>query len=247
MKQQDIDRSVFLGDTHFPYEDARAVRVALELIEHLKPSQVFLLGDIQDFYQLSKFDKDPNRVVKMQDDLDRTFAFMSSLRLRVGDAEITYVCGNHEERLMKYLWRHPEIANLRSLQPEELLRLKELNIRWVPQNKTFAFHGFVVTHGSIIRRYSGYTARGEMDKYGTSGISGHTHRVGVCLHTNFSGAYAWYEAGCLCKLTPEYVVGPPNWQHGISVGEFIKGDNRFQISQYNIIKGKLLYQGELFD
>ena len=246
--RQDVETSVFLSDVHIPSQDAEAVRVVLNFILWLKPTHVFLTGDIFDCYALSRFDKAPRRIIGLQSELDQLEDFLFHTRLAAGpDAEIHYMEGNHERRVQTYLTRHPELSELRGLKPENLFRLNDYGIQWHPQEEVYRHHGFIVTHGTVVRKHAGRSAQGEFEKYISSGISGHTHRAGSYTKTAMDSTYAWYELGCLCDLEPEYMVGTADWQHAIAVGHFIKGDNRFAIEQVQIPKRKLLYRGLLFD
>lgn len=242
-----VDLTVFINDLHCPYNDVHTQMMVLRFIEDIQPSHIFLNGDMIDFYQLSRFDKNPNRALELQEDIDELVSFLTTLRHVSKNAEIVYTEGNHEHRLYKYLCNHPELFGLKVLQPEKLLCLDQLNIEWVPQEHTYVHHGFVVTHGDVVRKHSGYSAKAMYEKYGTSGISGHTHRVGMYRHRNFGSDCLWIENGCLCELDPDYVVGTADWQQAISVGEFIKNDKRFQITQLQIVNHKMLYRGVLYD
>lgn len=247
MTNPTIELSVFLNDLHCPYNDVKTERMVIRFIKDIQPSHVFLNGDMIDFYQISKFDKDPNRTLQLQDDIDELLHFLESLREAIPEAKIVYTEGNHEHRLHRYLCAHPELFNLKVLQPDKLLGLGQFDVEWVPQDKTYVHHGFVITHGDVVRKHSGYSAKGMYEKYGTSGISGHTHRVGIYRHRNFASDHMWVENGCLCELEPDYVVGTVDWQQAISVGQFIEGEKRFQIDQLQIIKHKMLYRGVLYE
>jgi hypothetical protein len=107
------------------------------------------------------------------------------------------------------------------------------------------FHGFLVKHGNVVRTRSGYSATGELEKTGVSGISGHTHRMSQVFKSHYGGMYTWAELGCGCKLDAEYLEGQvADWQHGIGWGYFKKGDDNFTIHVAPIIKGKLIFDGE---
>jgi UDP-2,3-diacylglucosamine pyrophosphatase LpxH len=245
MRKEKVDRSVYLNDLHIPYQDDAAVHAALELTEYLAPSHIFLCGDLADFYAFSKFDRDPNRVLQAQAEFDQVFQFLKELRSRVGEAKIYWLEGNHERRLTAYLCQHPEIANLDAMRPERLFRLDEVGVEWVGYEDLFTFHEFVVTHGSVVRKASGASAKGEHEHYGVSGISGHTHRAAIYRHTNLAGEYLWVENGCLCDLHPKYVKAP-DWHHCLAVGTFLHDSSRFQIEQVQINGGKLLYDDLMF-
>jgi hypothetical protein len=130
---------------------------------------------------------------------------------------------------------------------------KHIQVEMVEGHKLYKHHDFIVTHGHIARKHSGYTAKGMLDTYGVSGISGHTHRAGTHYLKDESvgqaGAKVWYENGCLCDLDPEYCTSP-NWQHLISVGYFINGGQRhtgrFHIIPIPIVKSKIFFDGYLF-
>src|SRR5262245_1392688 len=100
-----FQRFVCLPDPHAPYEDGDAVRTALAFLREFKPHAVFLLGDVIDFYQLSSFDKDPERRFKLWDDITAAVMFLDKVRKAAPDVPMWYIQGNHEFRLQRYLWR----------------------------------------------------------------------------------------------------------------------------------------------
>ena len=80
----------------------------------------------------------------------------------------------------------------------------------------------LVTHGDVVRKYGGYSARGMLDKFYHSVIMGHTHRLGMTAQRlpgigskQDKQIYAW-ELGCLCDLNPVY-ASAPNWQNGFGI------------------------------
>jgi hypothetical protein len=224
--------------------DGDALRTALAFVRVFQPSHVFLIGDVLDAYQVSTFDKDPERRFQLQDDIDAAYGVLKQIRKAAPQAIIYYLKGNHEHRMQKYLWRQaPELSGLRSLSLPKLLSLDDLKIKWVEEG-SMMFHGFLVKHGNIVRSRSGYTATGEMEKAGVSGVSGHTHRLSQIFKRNYGGMFTWVECGCLCQLQPEYADGAlMDWGHGLAVGHFAKESKRFNINPYPIIKGTLLYDG----
>ena len=178
------ERIVVIPDTHHPYQDEEAIQKVLKFIKDYKPTKIIMLGDHVDFYALSRFDKDPERITSLQGEIDSVQSLFKDLR-KVFKGDITYLEGNHEYRLIKYLMRNPEISSLKNLNTvPALLGLKEYGIKY---KKMEIIHSVIFKHGDIVRRYSGYTARGEFENEGTSGISGHTHRIGSHYHTNRNG------------------------------------------------------------
>jgi predicted phosphodiesterase len=245
VKRADVfERSVFIPDIHAPYIDEDAFGVAVSFIKSFKPSIIFIMGDVIDFYQLSRFNKNPVRMTELQGDIDQAVAALHRIRQAAPQADIQLLRGNHEHRLTKFLWsKAAELISLRDLTVERLLDLKQLRIRYIEQG-SLMFHGFLVKHGNVVRSRSGYTATGEMEKAGISGISGHTHRLSQVYKNNYSGMTTWVEAGCLCSLNPEYAEGQVvDWQQGLAYGFFERDDNRFEIHTAPIIKGRIIYDG----
>lgn len=240
-----FERSVFLPDLHVPYHDEKAYACALRFVKRFKPDFVFIIGDWVDFYQLSKFDKNPARIPELQMDIDKTIECLKRLRAVAPKAKIYYLKGNHCHRLNRYLWSAAaSLSSLRSITVPELLQLKDFGIEYV-ETGSMMFHGFLVKHGNVVRTRSGYSATGELEKAGISGISGHTHRLSHIFKRHYGGMYSWTEIGCLCQLNPEYMEGQiPDWQNGFATGEFEKNGDRFTIHIYPIIKGTVVYNGE---
>lgn len=212
---RDPSRVVFVPDVHVPEHDADAVAAVLEFIRTFQPDRIYFLGDVIDNPQLSRFRSDPQRMLQLQDDLDATFDLLTLFRVRSPDAEIVWIEGNHEERLRKWLWDNPVMAQMRGLQPEVLFRCEELGIRYVRSNQDEEMCGWTITHGTLVRKWSGWSAKAEHEKHGTSGVSAHTHRAGVFSHSRANGSWTWIEAGCVCSLKPGY-ARHPDWQHAFA-------------------------------
>jgi predicted phosphodiesterase len=238
----DAIRFLYLPDSHGTYADPEAVSCALRFGRLHKPQIVILGGDHVDFYQLSSFDKNPQRMQGLQDDIDAGAAFVRQVRHSFKDARIFYLQGNHEDRLRRFIWKKgPELKSLRSMNLPSLLGLGESRVQY-KEDGVLQIRRLTFKHGNAVRQLSGYTAHAEMQREGTSGVSGHTHRISEVSKTDRSGTYKWVESGCLCSLRPEYMPGQvPNWQQGLSYGAFAGGSDRFSLSTAHIIKGKTMY------
>lgn len=147
-----------------------------------------------------------------------------------GKVAITGNCS----RLERYLKKHPELYSLDVLKLPNLLGLQEFDIEYA--DKYYKLGSLKITHGSIVRKFSGYTAHAEMDKNDCSGISGHTHRLGAFYKKTPSRYLAWFEGGCLCDINPEYVDNP-DWQQGFINGAIDK--DSFTVEIVPILEGKI--------
>lgn len=229
-------KTIYTNDWHSPYVDAECFEVLCQVIKDVKPDQIILNGDIHDFYQVSKYSKDPSRLTHLQDDLNRTHELFHSLRTFAPRAEILFKEGNHELRMENYLRSHSEIASLDCLSVPSLLKCDIFNIKYIDTRTDLVNHGFYVTHGTQIMSQSAYSAHAEWRKYGCIGISGHTHRLGIYYHRCYGGQTAWYESGCLCQLNPEYVAHP-NWQQGFTLVYHKSTSPRYELHQVPVVGG----------
>ncbi len=241
------ERALFLNDFHIPYHDPISVDLVIDFCKWFKPNIVFLIGDFLDFYAISHFDRDPQRLLGLQEEINEGKKILKRICNAIdSETTIEFLEGNHEHRLIRYLWRHPEISSLESLHLKELLDLDNLNISHHAYHEHLEWHGLHIEHGNKVRTHSGATAMAMLTARGVSGISGHSHRLGTFYRTDNRGIQAWFENGCLCDLSPEYIIGLPNWQQGFSVGFGLEEDNRFNITPIPIIKHRIFYEGMIW-
>ena len=240
-------RVLFVSDIHCPYQDDDALSAMYKFTDWWKPDKVFILGDLVDFYAVSRFSREPERVLKLQEELDEAVKVLKEIRKHAGDVKITFLRGNHESRLKRYLWSNAqELDCLRALRLESLLKFDELKIKYEDRG-ILKYKGIIIKHGNLVRKFAAYTAKGEFEKNGLSGISGHSHRLAQYRHTNESDSYVWTESGCLCKLTADYLEGQtPNWQQGFSIGYFKENSDRYLIETVPIVHKKSMYGGKEF-
>ena len=234
-----------INDTHNPYQDVRALALAELLLEKIQPAVLVYNGDINDFYQLSSFDKDPKRVSQMQEDVDGVKDMFDRHNRILPDTRKILLGGNHEERLQRFLWaKASALSSLECLSISELYGLKDRKIDYVlPECGLMVNQSFLIIHGDLISSNSSYTAKRMFDKHGGSGMHGHTHRGGSYYKRNRFGIFGWWENFCLCDLNPDWVKHP-DWQHGFSLVHFT--ESRFWVEQIPIVNNVLIYGGEVY-
>ena len=208
-------------DEHHPYSDPRAGSVARQIVQDHDPHIMTAGSDGMDFYSLSKFDKDPKRAIINNLDMEKNVwqAAQREWNDAAPNASFYYIKGNHEDRLIKYQKRHPEIWGLEALKFKNFFGLSDLGIRMAKNNEIVIAGQIVIKHGSLVRKNSGYTAKGELEKeaYSITTLTGHTHRGGTSYKTTRNGLFAGFEGFCLCDLNPGYTKSP-DWQPGIVIG-----------------------------
>jgi predicted phosphodiesterase len=237
---------LFLSDLHFPFQNQELVDSALRLAKKLKPHRIVLNGDINDFFQLSRFNTGLERLDDLQNEIDESNTFRAKLRKACPNSQIDETLGNHDHRLLSYVQQHARaLTSLRALTPEKLLMSRELEITRYDGSGFRLRPNFLVQHGTIVRKYAGWSARAELEKAGISGTSGHTHRLGIYRQRSYTNLQ-WAESGCLCGLNPDYVPGAANWQNGAIIGHFSTQSDAFVLEEIQALDNKLFYAGRCY-
>jgi predicted phosphodiesterase len=230
---------VAFSDIHAPFQDGRAVDLLCQIIEHVKPNAILNLGDWIDFYSLSRFDREPKRILRLQDELDKAFEIGRKINdANVGGAEVIVLQGNHEDRLSRYLNKHPEISSLSVLKFDRLLRLDELGWKSTDDEDRVSYISgrLRFKHGEYARKGSGRSAFAELDgvRFQISTISGHSHRLGNYYTRGPRHLVGGWETGCLCSLNPNWGNKEPDWHHGCVVVEISEQQGIHGFQPYTI-------------
>jgi hypothetical protein len=219
-------RIAFPTDEHVPFQDDEARQVALKILEDFKPDLMITGSDGLDFYGLSTFDKNPQRIKSdLQDEINKWKEIQREWRNATPGAKRVFITGNHEDRLRRYLWKHPEIASLDAVTIPNLFDLISQGITWDMRGDILSDEYQVndlltIKHGTFVRQGSGMSARAELqdEHFSISTCTGHTHRGGSFFARTRAGVVQGHECFCLCKLDPEYKTRP-DWQQGLVVIE----------------------------
>lgn len=211
------ERVVFITDQHYPFQDDYTRSIALQIVEEFNPTIVITGSDGIDFYAISDFDKNPERIKStgLQLEIDSWIGGEREWISVSPNATRYYIEGNHEDRLRRYLYRHPEVADLRALQLENLLEFDSLGIEKSINNEVL-IGNLMIKHGTRVNKSSAYSGASELasEHFQYSILTGHVHRMGTHFVTTRKGIVQAQECGCLCKLDVEY-ANRPNWQQGI--------------------------------
>lgn len=250
-------RAFCYGDTHHGYQDDKTLAVVQAIMEDHNPHVVVDMGDGVDAGMLSdKFRQDPMRSTGLQYEIDEKRKQLARFRSVVPDAEYWYLEGNHEERLRRTLWNlegpAKALVKLNVVQDKltwpVLLSTEALGINFVSyddQTQTKILPKFITKHGTMIRPASGNTAHAELRKYGRSGASGHTHRLGAVWRRDHHGQHVWIETGCCANLRPEYEPDP-DWQNGCVVLTFDEKTAAVSVEPVEIRNGHTIWRGKVY-
>lgn len=235
-----------INDTQNPFQDERALALVEKFLFELQPDYLFYNGDTNDFYQISKFDKDPARIKDLQSDVDNTKAMFRRHRKGLPNTRTILIDGNHEDRWQKFLWtKAPELSSLTCLTVDDLFSLEEYGIEHVAYESGVKINGiFLITHGDFTSIHSSYTAKRMFEKHGGCGICAHSHRGGSFFKRDRFGIWGWWEGFCLCSLYPDWIKNP-NWVQGFSLIHF-RG-KRFWMEQIPIVDHAFIYGGRIYE
>jgi predicted phosphodiesterase len=211
-----------ISDLQIPFHDRRVLNAALDIALKEQPDVVHMLGDVGDFFSVSRFVEEPRdeRLLRLKFELENVGALIDNIRGSCPKAKVHFHCGNHEARLQKYVYsRVGPLAGLDELRLENLLRLKERGVEYHEYGTVVKVDGIGFTHGQVVRKNAGAAALETIMQTGCSTMMGHTHRMGYVAKRMENKVLEGWEIGCCCRLNLPYVVGTPNWQQGFAVVE----------------------------
>ena len=232
---------LILSDIHFPYQDNKALNLALEYGIENKVNAIYLNGDTLDMYHGSRFVKD-RRKRDLASELEIGRNFLKQLQ-DVFKCPIYFKIGNHEKRWEDYLRiQAPELLGIADFELETILRFREFGVTLV-KDKQIAMAGKLpIMHGHEWQ--GGFAppvnpARGLYMKAKQSCIIGHHHRTSDHTETSFSGAVTTTcSTGCSCGLQPDYA--PYNqYNHGFAHVQTDK-DGTYYLKNIRIIDYKIV-------
>jgi predicted phosphodiesterase len=237
----DGKRVLILSDIHIPYHDSTAIKGAVEWGKKQKPDTVLLNGDTVDFYQLSRFLKDP-RKRHAKGEIDLTRQFLEYLAAEFPSARLIYKKGNHDERWDHYLWNHaPELCDFQHVQLHTILDFESLGIEMVEDQRPIMCGKLPVFHGHELPK--GMTnpvnmARGAYLRMADTVLVGHGHRTSAHSEPNWKHEeVATWSTGCLCGLNPEY-ARINKWNHGFAFVE-VAANGEFGLLNPRVVNGKV--------
>jgi len=228
-----------LSDIHFPYHDLQALTCA---IKHLKDQEIdclYLNGDIQDFYSISRHEKEKDmRDFKREVDMNRDF--LQRLRDIFRNIPIYYKLGNHENRFAKSLQlQAEEFAQIHDLQFDVFFRLDKLGITMIEDWQGMEMGDLLVLHGHELYGSGGVNpSQNLFNKTICNTLMGHVHRTSnTQKKTGFKEFINTYTTGCLTLLSPKYMPFSMH-NHGFAIVEINEGKSK--VNNIQIRDGKIV-------
>jgi|TARA_R110002051_G_scaffold190925_3_gene259777 predicted phosphodiesterase len=247
-----MKRAVVFPDQHYPIHDVKAMNVAHQVLEKVKPDIFINLGDVGEWESVSshKYKKKkrpplefilPNveqEVEYVNKELDKVDAILD----KVGCKERHICQGNHDEWLDKFVEENPYLDHLTFRKA----------CYWDKRGFKFKKYNEVLTIGKLSFIHGAYTgpthAKKHLESYGTNLLYGHVHDLQRHSMTRLKdGAISAWSLGCLKDMRAEkntWLRGRlHNWNHAVAIIDFWKNGN-FAVQIVEIVKGKTVLNGE---
>lgn len=260
-----------LESTH----DEDAISIALGVLMKVNPDKVVMVGDNLDLPEFGKYRLSSAYALTTQASIDRATTLCAEIRAAAPRAEIYWISGNHEERLVNYVLDNAKAAfGLRRgntpdswpiLSIPYLCRFDDYGINYVPgypAGQVWVNQRLRVVHGDRVRS-NGSTAHAYLNSQKTSVVYGHIHRREWAERSreDWDGAKTIMAAspGTLAKTSGEVpstkggidLDGRPltiveDWQQGLAVVHYEEGDGEFWYEQVAIHNKRAFYQGNIY-
>lgn len=246
----ELERLLILPDTHAPFFCKKSWALMLRVAGNLLPHHLVHLGDLVDFYAISDFDKDPERlrVTSLKDEIDVTNKLLDQLD-EIGAARKYFTEGNHEYRWIRKLYKKaPELVGLPGLSVPELFRFKQRGWSFTPYKDSVRIGKVEFTHEC---GGSGPSAHGQArDAYQSNAVIGHTHFMGTSYRGNARGqsqvgaAFGWL--GDINAVDYAHRVKAKMWINGFGIGYLEPKSGNIHLQAIPIIKGRCVVDGKLY-
>lgn len=246
-----------IPDCHVPWHDQKAweimLLVATDQNKLLPITQINIMGDFADFYWFSLHDKLPSAMsVKetLKDEIYQCIKKLEELRKLFPDAEINFVEGNHEFRMVRYIVKKcPELYELFTL--PELLQFDRLSINYIPFGR-HQLHRVLDT--DLYMRHQPFNggkncASSTAHNKGISLLFGHTHRKQSYTFKRADGkSVTCISGGWLGDVkAPVFdYVDSENWAQSFSF-VFSHGKGDWHIHEIDIKNHKAVYNGYIYE
>ena len=228
-----------ISDVHSRFHDRKALEIAINNGAKNGCDICIINGDLLDFYQVSRFDKNPNILQYFYSEREWVQDFLLLLQKTFG--KVVFKKGNHDIRRELLLQRKamdvPEIQGLESI--SDYVFFDNSTVEIVEDYNIIEFGRLNFIHGHEYQGGGGiHVAYNRMNKAMDNVISAHSHVTQNSMKKSLSGKfYGSWTVGCLCSLSPRY--NPQNnWNHGFAIIER-EDDGKFEVQNKMIVDGKI--------
>lgn len=263
-------RIVIFPDIHFAHSvngikaqdrhDPKAVSVALQILNAVKPDMFIQLGDLGHFAYISHWNQNKDLFGKassedgesIQMTLREDTELINRFWDRIKAPEIVSMEGNHEQivRVTRNMNKYAPLVN-NDWYLEKAWRLKERGIRWVPYERYGEGSKNWVDVGPNLKVLHGqYVGKSALAQHYTHWdcnlIIGHLHWIAEQSFPSLNNHKMVKSIGCLATKYASYHRGRNNaWGQAISV-VYLKPDGIFHENTIRVFNGEAVYNGKVY-
>lgn len=249
-----VKKLVIGSDFHDIEADPFVLAVFIDTCRRIQPDVIILNGDVFDLYEFNRYDIDPRKA-----DLEGRFEFVRErifrpLREACPNAQIDFILGNHEWRLLKLLadsknmYLRILLANVAKMSFASIFGVDEFRINIVSKWDLRAFgkdereevgKNLKVYYNLFVAKHIGPRSRDEAArKFAMSGTNGHTHRPDMITWNNLYGRNSWVVTGSIARVNQDYVDDPDQAQNGFNI-VFIDTERKVVLQRPIVINGDI--------
>ncbi len=242
-------RILIFSDVHIPFHAKKAWKLLLKVVA-LGWDEIVINGDFADCLSVSFHPRNPQRRYRLHLEIAAINKCLDELQAAAGDAKITYIGGNHEYRLDRYIAeKAPELYGLQGTTFPDLLSLDDRGIAWIPY-KAPAYRVGKLSVIHDIGRAGINTARQSLVDFGGNLVVGHSHRGGAAYQGTVRGeSHVCVNGGWLGDVgSVDYMhkdKATRDWQLGFTVAYVERASRNAHVSFVPIIQGRCLVDGKL--
>lgn len=218
-------RVLVIPDMHAPYHDKTVWKTILRALDCLEDGdEIVFIGDFADYYRVSRYFKDADRM-----DFEKELAVVNKMLDKVQefsyerDVDVTFLEGNHENRLARYVQEHA--PDIHSIVPgtNELLYITDRDWKFFQYTEVYKVGKMSFVHD--VGRAGKNADKQSLVDFGGNLCFGHTHRGSVvymgttrgeqhvCLNVGWGGDVSSLDYKPKHKALRE-------WQHGFGIVDF---------------------------
>lgn len=247
------------SDLHDELVDPFYMRVLVDTARRAQPEIIVLNGDVWDASEFGKYTVDPrsyNVVSKIKFVHEKILA---PLREACPNAQIDWISGNHEGRLVKHLAdatpaMRSILSDLHGFTVGKLLGLEKYEVNFIAKSDLSAYTASNIKK-EVAKDYKVYFDCYVTNHFpegiylGMPGTNGHCHKFKVtpCFNETF-GSYSWVQTGCGHIKDASYCNGE-KWDMGflmVHIDTHTKSVNQeyVPIRDFAVTGGQFYYRSE---
>lgn len=217
------------ADLHDVEIDPFYLRTLLHAIKAMDPDIICLGGDVFDFFELSRFDKDIRDWKPVERIRFGREEILAPIRRAAPRAVIDLLEGNHEARLVRHMAAcSPQLREILSgvqgiNDVGKLLKLDEFEINYISKTNLCQFptQTKALEKAIVSENYKDYFGcflvhhHTDGKNYKKPGFNGHNHKhvVDTMFNPDYGGGYEWHQVGCGHRRIASYAEAK-KWNNG---------------------------------